>query len=175
MVGGLVADNVYHRRIRPSRIVYVGDPVGKTRSAVEQRHGRFPGHRRSRRPVTTASAIPSTQRMPSTLSRATTNGIRVPGLAKQISTSEAMRVRIRLSAPVMLASLSGGLKAMSFLCPRQAETRFSSVIFIKVLGCPLKSIGRTCISSGERQYFREILFLGLSHLRCETPPLRENT
>src|SRR5262249_19783000 len=53
-------------------------------------------------PVTTPSNRPSTQRMPSTLSRAATKCIsEVPGLVKLTSTPQATRVRTRLSAPFM--------------------------------------------------------------------------
>src|SRR5436190_13027993 len=56
-------------------------------------------------PVTTPSNRPSTQRMPSTRSRAATKCIsEVPGLAKQTSTPPATKVRTRLSAPFMLHS-----------------------------------------------------------------------
>src|SRR5438270_8329331 len=54
-------------------------------------------------PVTTPSNRPSTQRMPSTRSRAATKCIsEVPGFAKQVSTPPATRVRIRLSAPFIV-------------------------------------------------------------------------
>src|SRR5579872_6256684 len=54
-------------------------------------------------PVTTPSNRPSTQRMPSTRSRAATKCIsEVPGLAKQTSTPPATRVRTRLSAPFIV-------------------------------------------------------------------------
>src|SRR6266436_4032108 len=54
-------------------------------------------------PVTTPSNRPSTQRMPSTRSRAATKCIsEVPGLAKQTSTPPATKVRTRLSAPFIV-------------------------------------------------------------------------
>src|SRR6266436_2053130 len=54
-------------------------------------------------PVTTPSNRPSTQRMPSTRSRAATKCIsEVPGLAKQTSTPPATKVRTRLSAPFII-------------------------------------------------------------------------
>src|SRR6516162_1966953 len=57
-------------------------------------------------PVTTPSNSPSTQRMPSTRSRAATKCISdVPGFAKQTSTPQADKVRTRLSAPFMLIAL----------------------------------------------------------------------
>src|SRR5438874_5766494 len=55
-------------------------------------------------PVTAHSNRPSTQRMPSTRSRAATKCIsEVPGLAKQTSTPPATKVRTRLSAPFIIS------------------------------------------------------------------------
>src|SRR6266436_2443565 len=54
-------------------------------------------------PVSTPSNRPSTQRMPSTRSRAATKCIsEVPGLEKQTSTPPATSVRTRLSAPFIV-------------------------------------------------------------------------
>src|SRR6516164_548113 len=56
-------------------------------------------------PVTTPSNRPSTQRMPSTRSRAATKCIsEVPGLAKQTLTPPPTKVRTRLSAPFIANS-----------------------------------------------------------------------
>src|SRR4051812_10509141 len=57
-------------------------------------------------PVTTFSCRPSTQRMPALWSSAATKCISlVPGLAKHVSTPEAMSVSTRLRAPFIHVSL----------------------------------------------------------------------
>jgi hypothetical protein len=44
VVARLVADDIDHGRMRAARIVHIGDAVGETRPAVEQRRRRLAGH-----------------------------------------------------------------------------------------------------------------------------------